>query len=140
MLLMCYIYIFFFKQKTAYEMRISDWSSDVCSSDLVVDVLQLEHLVIGHVRLGQQDVHMAWHAARDRMDRIFDVDAFLLEQVGHSAQRVLRLRDSHAVTGVDDAILRLAHQDGGVVGAAGLRTEQSRVGRGGGRTGQSRGP
>src|SRR3546814_7304881 len=29
---------FFFKQKTAYEMRISDWSSDVCSSDLRVDV------------------------------------------------------------------------------------------------------
>src|SRR3546814_4293902 len=27
---------FFFKQKTAYEMRISDWSSDVCSSDLTV--------------------------------------------------------------------------------------------------------
>src|SRR3546814_6850874 len=29
---------FFFKQKTAYEMRISDWSSDVCSSDLAEDV------------------------------------------------------------------------------------------------------
>src|SRR3546814_3767318 len=29
------ILFFFFKQKTAYEMRISDWSSDVCSSDLV---------------------------------------------------------------------------------------------------------
>src|SRR3546814_8775049 len=28
--------LFFFKQKTAYEMRISDWSSDVCSSDLCV--------------------------------------------------------------------------------------------------------
>src|SRR3546814_20633654 len=28
-------FIFFFKQKTAYEMRISDWSSDVCSSDLL---------------------------------------------------------------------------------------------------------
>src|SRR3546814_5911926 len=27
--------LFFFKQKTAYEMRISDWSSDVCSSDLM---------------------------------------------------------------------------------------------------------
>src|SRR3546814_17349839 len=27
--------LFFFKQKTAYEMRISDWSSDVCSSDLI---------------------------------------------------------------------------------------------------------
>src|SRR3546814_1910236 len=30
------IAFFFFKQKTAYEMRISDWSSDVCSSDLAV--------------------------------------------------------------------------------------------------------
>src|SRR3546814_7067315 len=30
------VFIFFFKQKTAYEMRISDWSSDVCSSDLSV--------------------------------------------------------------------------------------------------------
>src|SRR3546814_8516018 len=31
-----YVFVFFFfKQKTAYEMRISDWSSDVCSSDLV---------------------------------------------------------------------------------------------------------
>src|SRR3546814_10683218 len=28
------LFMFFFKQKTAYEMRISDWSSDVCSSDL----------------------------------------------------------------------------------------------------------
>src|SRR3546814_5343494 len=33
-----YTYVFFFfKQKTAYEMRISDWSSDVCSSDLLRD-------------------------------------------------------------------------------------------------------
>src|SRR3546814_2460965 len=31
----CVFVFFFFKQKTAYEMRISDWSSDVCSSDLV---------------------------------------------------------------------------------------------------------
>src|SRR3546814_7606618 len=30
----CCVFFFFFKQKTAYEMRISDWSSDVCSSDL----------------------------------------------------------------------------------------------------------
>src|SRR3546814_4728003 len=29
-----FVVVFFFKQKTAYEMRISDWSSDVCSSDL----------------------------------------------------------------------------------------------------------
>src|SRR3546814_1611736 len=31
---------FLFKQKTAYEMRISDWSSDVCSSDLLAKCLQ----------------------------------------------------------------------------------------------------
>src|SRR3546814_13853444 len=31
------MFFFFFKQKTAYEMRISDWSSDVCSSDLFLD-------------------------------------------------------------------------------------------------------
>src|SRR3546814_4235369 len=32
--ILCSSQFFFFKQKTAYEMRISDWSSDVCSSDL----------------------------------------------------------------------------------------------------------
>src|SRR3546814_10794581 len=36
------VFFFFFKQKTAYEMRISDWSSDVCSSDLVL--INREHL------------------------------------------------------------------------------------------------
>src|SRR3546814_4777562 len=34
-------FFFFFKQKTAYEMRISDWSSDVCSSDLIGDEADL---------------------------------------------------------------------------------------------------
>src|SRR3546814_3834570 len=48
---MLIVFIFFFKQKTAYEMRISDWSSDVCSSDLtrtpaeVSDPLLLEWIV-----------------------------------------------------------------------------------------------
>src|SRR3546814_7519276 len=44
------IFFFFFKQKTAYEMRISDWSSDVCSSDLkggcnVVDYIHFQATV-----------------------------------------------------------------------------------------------
>src|SRR3546814_4705209 len=38
--LMYTFFVFFFKQKTAYEMRISDWSSDVCSSDLAAQELQ----------------------------------------------------------------------------------------------------
>src|SRR3546814_7130338 len=35
----CFLF-FFFKQKTAYEMRISDWSSDVCSSDLTDGIVR----------------------------------------------------------------------------------------------------
>src|SRR3546814_20986828 len=42
MVYLCCLF-FFFKQKTAYEMRISDWSSDVCSSDLV-DFMEREGL------------------------------------------------------------------------------------------------
>src|SRR3546814_8741588 len=38
--------LFFFKQKTAYEMRISDWSSDVCSSDLIAQVPAAQNLPI----------------------------------------------------------------------------------------------
>src|SRR3546814_20791199 len=37
------VVFFFFKQKTAYEMRISDWSSDVCSSDLIRGVRVTDH-------------------------------------------------------------------------------------------------
>src|SRR3546814_4745063 len=51
---------FFFKQKTAYEMRISDWSSDVCSSDLISGVLarhletmRNKHAItLEHLRMG----------------------------------------------------------------------------------------
>src|SRR3546814_15716555 len=43
------MFVFFFKQKTAYEMRISDWSSDVCSSDLrALVVVAMRHLVADH--------------------------------------------------------------------------------------------
>src|SRR3546814_2904197 len=42
----CVFFVFFFKQKTAYEMRISDWSSDVCSSDLGDDAAQAGNDVI----------------------------------------------------------------------------------------------
>src|SRR3546814_1490632 len=45
----CLFFFFFFKQKTAYEMRISDWSSDVCSSDLGASLRQLAHLHDWHI-------------------------------------------------------------------------------------------
>src|SRR3546814_21054091 len=54
---------FFFKQKTAYELRISDWSSDVCSSDLIV-----EQPVDACGRLPDRK---AWRA-RDRRQQSFE--------------------------------------------------------------------
>src|SRR3546814_2969638 len=48
MFVYCLMFFFFFKQKTAYEMRISDWSSDVCSSDLDLRALQLDRCDIDH--------------------------------------------------------------------------------------------
>src|SRR3546814_1240193 len=53
--------VFFFKQKTAYEMRISDWSSDVCSSDLGIISIRMNQIEavahrsqIRHRRTGEQ--------------------------------------------------------------------------------------
>src|SRR3546814_4797503 len=46
-LLIFLLFFFFFKQKTAYEMRISDWSSDVCSSDLSVPPMPRKEFVDG---------------------------------------------------------------------------------------------
>src|SRR3546814_15691413 len=45
----CSCLFFFFKQKTAYEMRISDWSSDVCSSDLLLAVGVVASLYAGYL-------------------------------------------------------------------------------------------
>src|SRR3546814_7925295 len=49
------IVFFFFKQKTAYEMRISDWSSDVCSSDLFVNNLKSPITLIHDIAQGEWD-------------------------------------------------------------------------------------
>src|SRR3546814_12404136 len=45
---------FFFKQKTAYEMRISDWSSDVCSSDLAATLEALVPVDVAGLAVGRQ--------------------------------------------------------------------------------------
>src|SRR3546814_17881831 len=59
-MLYCVSVVFFFKQKTAYEVRIGDWSSDVCSSDLVVAVLRQKN----PVGIGGAEI------ARDRLDPV----------------------------------------------------------------------
>src|SRR3546814_10364257 len=56
------VFFFFFKQKTAYEMRISDWSSDVCSSDLRHPLCQR-----------QMDVAGAWREVHDQVVEVVPV-------------------------------------------------------------------
>src|SRR3546814_18625999 len=69
--------VFFFKQKTAYEMRISDWSSDVCSSDLRTRALdrRLDKRVIGIHPLGLVGVDLA-----DQDQRVAHDDAGKADQ------------------------------------------------------------
>src|SRR3546814_11565039 len=60
---------FFFKQKTAYEMRISDWSSDVCSSDLRGEAPR----VIAPVERAGAEENSIGEGAREGAQRRFDV-------------------------------------------------------------------
>src|SRR3546814_10783266 len=80
---MCFcLFIFFFKQKTAYEMRISDWSSDVCSSDL-----------IGKVR-----------AELDRVGNLI-IDTAHLRQRLEAALELVAIAEVPAIAAIADGIL-----------------------------------
>src|SRR3546814_11220311 len=65
-------FFFFFKQKTAYEMRISDWSSDACSSDLDAGMREFE---THHARK-----HAADDAGDDREDQIEGADVLVVRR------------------------------------------------------------
>ena len=93
----------------------ADHEGDVGLSELAVDVLKLEDLIVGHVGFGQEHVHVARHAARDRVDGVLHLDAFLFELVGHLAQRVLGLRHRHAVARHDDDLAGVLQDVGGIV-------------------------
>src|SRR3546814_13358378 len=63
-ILSLFIFVFFFKQKTAYEMRISDWSSDVCSSDLGLLLAEVGRL--NNISVSQDDLGRALRAEASR--------------------------------------------------------------------------
>src|SRR3546814_3758840 len=70
--------VFFFKQKTAYEMRISDWSSDVCSSDLFCSTVGSRQIVVGD----------AAEAERQIGDQMLGGEHFQDGQIGDGRQGV----------------------------------------------------
>src|SRR3546814_16325324 len=100
---MCIIWhvLYFCKQKTAYEMRISDWSSDVCSSDLVRaeedghDVLAGED---GLVTDAAADIALL-DGCRERRADVGGVDAAVLEGGGYvrvGQRRLIQVGDWQA--------------------------------------------
>src|SRR3546814_15629832 len=107
---MCFF--FFFKQKTAYEMRISDWSSDVCSSDLGHGIEKLartrtrhgaeilDQLVAAHADTAVVDAECARRLVGDQLDfqtRIVAVQAGVLQRL--EAQLVAGIRSvGHQLT------------------------------------------
>src|SRR3546814_14765820 len=62
---------FFFKQKTAYEMRISDWSSDVCSSDLKTQRINRKVGMADRVRQIVLDIRMSHDRVAGRIAQRF---------------------------------------------------------------------
>src|SRR3546814_10347190 len=98
---------FFFKQKTAYEMRISDWSSDVCSSDLV---RTRNHPAVADLhRLLPAPVAAVEHEAARRLDRtaeedrlvewfvMFDLELVEHRSEEHTSELQSLMRNSYAV-------------------------------------------
>src|SRR3546814_2052505 len=84
--------LFFFKQKTAYELRISDWSSDVCSSDLLADHRRRNQpREVGDVnrRLGVSGADEDAPVARDEWE-----DMARCDEIGLRIARVNRDRNS----------------------------------------------
>src|SRR3546814_6796661 len=105
---MCF---FFFKQKTAYEMRISDWSSDVCSSDLV-------------------DHHTALHPARVVTAKPDDLDqaarGVFANQRDHLGGADIQADDQRLVT---FAVHRMFLAGNEVAPPCAVRSEERRVGK-----------
>src|SRR3546814_7136934 len=71
--------VFVFKQKTAYEMRISDWSSDVCSSDLAV-LLDMGAQGIPVERVAFVDLDVAAAFVAQHCKRVLGQDAAIPER------------------------------------------------------------
>src|SRR3546814_16883433 len=87
---------FFFKQKTAYEMRISDWSSDVCSSDLGLDQAGL-----GEARHADEQAMAAGQQGdQGLIDHRLLAEDDTADRLAHDAELVAQIVDLFSEPGV----------------------------------------
>src|SRR3546814_6642770 len=94
------LFFFFFKQKTAYEMRISDWSSDVCSSDLDLEagLADGSRLLALHGRCGPLGAGVSlWFADRSEPARREAALKADLRSEEHTSELQSLMRISYAV-------------------------------------------
>src|SRR3546814_4390686 len=96
------LYFCFFKQKTAYEMRISDWSSDVCSSNLhageqIVDQRAAEadrlEIIAAAIAGDDGDPHLRHDLEQAVVHRLAEaIDALVEREIAEQAARIDRKR------------------------------------------------
>src|SRR3546814_1853014 len=92
-------FFFFFKQKTAYEMRISDWSSDVCSSDLAVAIAVAVGIAVQRI----PSFEALKKSPAGQTIRIHAADGTIFLSLGPNYGRWLTLRETPQV--VQDAMV-----------------------------------
>src|SRR3546814_3874914 len=99
-----YCVFFFFKQKTEYEMRISDWSSDVCSSDLAKNLtaqLKLATAQSGNFGQAQADVKRIADATRNGLAETTDLYATFMRngrELGITQDQAAKATETFAKT------------------------------------------
>src|SRR3546814_99595 len=105
----CYICtFFFFKQKTAYEMRISDWSSDVCSSDLPVQPVPARPVPVPVLRQRQPPDLRPCHSAPSGRTNDVGKHRQRLRAVQHEEGRAHAPAGAYAPSGKTDPADQLA--------------------------------
>src|SRR5262249_55272916 len=111
----------------------SDDECHVGAGKLRVDLVHLLQLPVGHVRLGEQDVHVARHAAGDRVDGVADLHPARFEQRGQVPYLVLGLGCSQTIAGHNHDLAGVRELDGGIVGGNGTHLGTAGYRGGGGR-------
>src|SRR3546814_21172785 len=96
------VFVFFFKQKTAYEMRISDWSSDVCSSDLRL-VTAIENIIADRPGQAVPFLHKCMERPRDALT----MQALVAHGPAHDLPHALHLIEAREVHQHSDACEKL---------------------------------